>query len=106
QLKREGRLHLKQFPEDWQKITDHFIMGVHYDLKKMDTLEFLHAVKEIGMDFYSLKNIAKRALSTLTTTQSIKECARIMVINLKSRKSYVNEDVTLWKIPEKTPEPV
>ncbi|MGK5093262.1 radical SAM protein [Deltaproteobacteria bacterium TL4] len=90
-LQEEGRLHLKKFPEDWQKITDSFLMGVHYDLKNLDSLEFRRYVKQIGMEFYAPLNILHRGWKTLKMTQSIKVAGFIIELNIKSRKSYANQ---------------
>lgn len=89
----ENRLLLQKFPEDWQKIAEDFVLGVHYKVKKLEPRELQRWIKKTGMEFYSFSNIFKRALKSLIMTRDIKFAATIIVMSLKSKKSYANANV-------------
>lgn len=87
-LQRENRLLLKNFPEDWQKISQDFVMGVHYIPKNIDPYQLKRWVKETGLLFYSPINILRRAMKSFYLTGSLKLFFVTIMMNLKSRKSY------------------
>ncbi|MBF0117797.1 MAG: B12-binding domain-containing radical SAM protein [Desulfobacterales bacterium] len=92
-LKEQNRLHLKNFPEDWKKLNE-LMMGVLFDLKKLDPFELKKWVKETGMDFYSPQRIFMRGLKSLWKTFNPKFAATIILMNFKSRKTYANYKLT------------
>lgn len=89
-LEKEDRLYLKNFPEDWRKMANDFIMGVHFEPKNIAPDELKGWVKEVGTKFYSPFNVLKRALKGLMLTKSIKFFLLVLIMNYKSRKTYVN----------------
>ncbi|HOT44210.1 MAG TPA: radical SAM protein [Spirochaetota bacterium] len=89
-LEKEGRLFLKNFPEDWKKAEKDFIMGVNFQLKNLNARELRTWAVETGLEFYNFKNILKRAWRFFKDTGDLKWAVIIMVLNYKSRKSYAN----------------
>ena len=89
-LKKQKRLYLKEFPKDWQKLTEHFMTGIHYKLKNIDEKKLYIWVKKTGLEFYSIKNIILRAWKNFKYSKNIKLAIIIIIMNLKSRKSYAN----------------
>lgn len=92
-LQKEGRLHLKNFPEDWKKAEQDFIMGVHFDLKNLTAIQLKRWVKETGLKFYRPSQILRRAWKTFRLTKDAKWAFTLALINFKSRKSYANVDI-------------
>lgn len=93
QLRKEGRLHLKKFPEDWKKMEQDFIMGVHFDLKRLTAHELRTWVRKTGLAFYSPLRVLKRTWLFWRQTGEFKQALTIMLMNYKSRKSYANVKV-------------
>ncbi len=89
-LQAEGRLHLRRFPEDWDRLAEGFLAGVHYDLKKLGTRQLQRWVKEVGLAYYAPLKITRRALESLLSTRSVKMLALSLAMQVKSRKSYAN----------------
>jgi radical SAM superfamily enzyme YgiQ (UPF0313 family) len=89
-LKKENRLLIKNFPEDWAKLTNDFIMGVHFIPKKIEAIQLKQWVQKTGLEFYSPVNVFRRAVKSFMLTKSIKLFFTTIVMNFKSRKSYAN----------------
>ena len=87
-LQKENRLFLKKFPEDWNKLSRDFVMGVHYQPKNLEPMQLKQWVKETGLAFYSPANILRRAIKSFTLTRSPKLFFVTILMNFKSRKSY------------------
>ncbi|MBF0225456.1 MAG: B12-binding domain-containing radical SAM protein [Desulfobacterales bacterium] len=92
-LEKEGRLYLKDFPNDWLKINKDFVMGVHYKLNKLNAKELKTWVKETGMQFYSPFNIIMRGLKILMMTKSPRIGLMTIIMSFKSRKTYANYQI-------------
>ena len=92
-LEEEGRLLLKDFPEDWNKLAKDFIMGVHYIPKGLKPYELKKWVRDTGLEFYSPLRILFRAFKAVIHTKNLKMGLVITVMNYKSRKSYANAEV-------------
>ncbi|RLF62160.1 MAG: hypothetical protein DRN16_02350 [Thermoplasmata archaeon] len=92
-LKNEGRLYLKNFPEDWKKLRDGFLVGVNFKLKHFEEKELQRWVKKVALEFYSLKNILARAWKVFKVSKSIKAVLTVIVMNIKSSKTYINLNV-------------
>ncbi len=89
-LERENRLLLKKFPEDWDKVANGHIMGVHFLPKNISAHDLQVWVQKTGLQFYSPFNILKRALQTLRMTGNLSLALLAVSTNFKSRKSYAN----------------
>ena len=92
-LEDEGRLLLKDFPEDWNKLAKDFIMGVHYIPKSLKPYELKKWVRDTGLEFYSPLRILLRAFKAVIHTKNLKMGLVITVMNYKSRKSYANAEI-------------
>jgi radical SAM superfamily enzyme YgiQ (UPF0313 family) len=92
-LEEEGRLLLKNFPQDWKKMEQDFILGVHFIPKCLSAYELKKWVRDAGLNFYSPLNVANRAFKTLLNTRSLRMAFVTAVMNYKSRKSYANARV-------------
>lgn len=89
-LEGAGRLTISDFPADWRKFSDDFVMGVHFELANMTALELKRIVKSIGTWFYAPFRIFRRMLKVLVFAKD-PSLALVMAMNsLASRKSYVN----------------
>ena len=87
-LQAEGRLHLQDFPADWQKLCEGFTMGVHFDTVGVPAFELQRWVKETGLAFYHPLRIAKRVARVLRSTRSPALAGLIAVMNAKSRRTH------------------
>jgi len=92
-LKKEGRLYLKNFPEDWKKLRDGFLVGVNFKLKHFEEKELQRWVKKVALEFYSLKNIIARAWKVFRVSKSIKSALTVIIMSIKSSKTYINLNV-------------
>jgi radical SAM superfamily enzyme YgiQ (UPF0313 family) len=92
-LRRERRLYLKNFPEDWKKLRDGFLVGVHFKPKHFNEKELQKWVKKVALEFYSLKNILARAWKTFRYSKSLKAALTVIIMNIKSSKTYINLNV-------------
>lgn len=90
QLERENRLLISDFPADWDKMTNSFVMGVHYVPKSISAGELKAWVKKTGSEFYSHGRIMARAWKNFMITKSLRIAVVTIAMNYKSRKSYVN----------------
>lgn len=89
-LQKENRLFLKHFPEDWNKLRDSFLVGVHFQLKQLETRALQTWVKRVGLKFYRPGRIIRRGWSNYRLTGSWRLALITMILNWKSRKSYAN----------------
>ncbi|MBI2568256.1 MAG: B12-binding domain-containing radical SAM protein [Candidatus Schekmanbacteria bacterium] len=92
-LKEEGRLHLKDFPRDWDRLRDGFLVGVSFDLKQLEATSLQRWVKDTGMAFYAYPRIAVRAMKTLRHSWSPRLAATLVKMNLRSRRTYANLEI-------------
>jgi len=92
-MESEGRLLIRNFPEDWQIFTDNFVMGVNYKLNHMSTRQLQETVKEIGSAFYSPLRMAGRLVRILYHTRSLSIALLVLLNSINSRKAYVNFDL-------------
>ncbi len=92
-LKEEGRLLLKDFPEDWKKMEKDFIMGVHFIPRNLKIHELKKWVRDTGLEFYSPLRIMSRAIKALVHTKNPKMALVTVAMNYKSRKSYANAEI-------------
>lgn len=95
-LEQEGRLTISDFPADWNRFTENFVMGVHYRLKNMSTEELQATVKQIGSSFYSPLRVFQRLLGAFAVTKDLSIPFLMLVNSYNSRKSYVN-----FRLPDK-----
>jgi radical SAM superfamily enzyme YgiQ (UPF0313 family) len=89
-LEREGRLLISHFPEDWNLFTENFVMGVHYRLKSMKSVELQKVVKETGTAFYSPRNVLRRMWRVFSLTRDPSLVLVTALNSYNSRKTYVN----------------
>jgi radical SAM superfamily enzyme YgiQ (UPF0313 family) len=89
-LAREGRLYLTQFPEDWDRIRDNFVLGVNFELANLDAYELKHAVVEMGREFYGPLNLTRVSVRMLRRFRDPLVLAYCVVLALKARKTYRN----------------
>lgn len=89
-LQAQGRLHLERFPDDWDKLRDGFLVGVHFDLKHFAAHDLQRWVRRTGLSFYTPGRIAARGLKALRLTGSPRLALTSVLMNVKSRKSYAN----------------
>ena len=89
-LEGEGRLLLKDFPGDWDKLAADFIMGVHFQPKQLTPTQIKTWVKQAGLSFYSPWSMCKRAFRSYRASGDPMLGLTILAMNLKSRKSYKN----------------
>ena len=92
-LQAEDRLLLKNFPEDWNKLRDSFLVGVHFRLKQLNAKELQGWVKRVGLAFYRPDRIVRRVWSNYRTSGSVRLALVTMLLNWKSRKSYANLEI-------------
>ena len=89
-LEKESRLTISDFPADWNRFTENFVMGVHYRLKNMSSGELQSAVKQTGSSFYSPVRVFRRLLGALRVTKDPSIPLLMLVNSYNSRKTYVN----------------
>ena len=89
-LAAEGRLLISDFPREWEKFRDSFVMGVHYELTHFEARRLQSLVKQIGTDFYSLPRVCRRMARILWLTRDPSLVALALVNSVNSRKTYVN----------------
>ncbi len=89
-MEEEGRLLLSDFPEDWNRFTENFVMGVHYRLKNLKSEQLQAIVKDIGTSFYSPLNVCRRMLRVLSLTRDPSLAAVTVLNSYNSRKTYAN----------------
>ncbi len=92
-LEGEGRLRLRDFPEDWRRLCEGFTMGVHFDTVGTSAASLQRWVKATGLEFYRPARIARRAARVLRLTRSPALAATTVVMNLKSRRTYAGARV-------------
>lgn len=92
-LEEEGRLYLKNFPEDWDKLRDGFLVGINYKMKQIEANVLQKWVKRVGLKFYSPEKIILRGLKNLIMTRNPRMALTTILMNWKSRKSYANLDL-------------
>lgn len=93
QLKNAGRLHIKNFPKDWDQLRDGFVVGVAFDLHQLETTQLQRWVKDTGLEFFSYPKIANRAYKCLKRTHNARMAGTIVAMSLRSRKTYANLDI-------------
>jgi radical SAM superfamily enzyme YgiQ (UPF0313 family) len=89
-LESQGRLTISHFPEDWNRFTENFVMGVHYRLKNMEAAELQALVKEAGTSFYSPGKVCRRMWRILSRTRDPSLVLVAALNSYNSRKTYVN----------------
>lgn len=87
-MKQEGRLKLKNFPEDWDKTREKFVAGIHFDMKNLTEERLQGWMKNVGMTFYAPRKIALRSLRFLRITRNIKLAMTLAWVSVKGRKWY------------------
>lgn len=94
-LQREGRLLLRDFPADWQRLAEDFVLGVQFTPKKLDAPTLQRWTVETGRRFYANAQLARRVLRVALRTRDPLLATLLMLNSLKSRRTYDN-----FRLPE------
>jgi len=89
-LEKQGRLLISNFPEDWNRFTENFVMGVHYRLKNMQAVELQALVKQAGTSYYSPGRVCRRMWKILSRTRDPSLLFVTALNSYSSRKTYAN----------------
>jgi radical SAM superfamily enzyme YgiQ (UPF0313 family) len=87
-IQKEGRLFLKNFPEDWEKTREKFIAGVHFQMKNLTEEQIQGWVKKVGMKFYTTRRILSRSARFFRVTGSLRLGLILAWVSFKGRKWY------------------
>ena len=92
-LQDEGRLLLRDFPEDWRKLCEGFTMGVHFRTKGIEAEELRRWVRQTGLDWYRPERMLGRAWRVARLTRSPALAATCLAMNVQSRRTYAGARV-------------
>ena len=87
-MQAEGRLYLKNFPEDWKKTRERFVVGVHYELKNLSAERVLEWTRKVGLNFYRPHKILWRTARFLLMTRDPRLALLFGSVSYKGRKWY------------------
>ncbi len=100
-LSEEGRLFLKDLPNDWQYIDT---MMPTFQPRNIEIKEFQHRIKTLGKTVYSRRGVWFRALRAVCYTRSITSFFNVLYANLGWRHDELPKFLKAWKVPTGFPE--
>jgi radical SAM superfamily enzyme YgiQ (UPF0313 family) len=89
-LQSEGRLHLHDFPADWERLSDDFILGVHYETRHLSRRELQQWVVDTGRRFYAPGPSLLRSLKAGLRSRDAVAPALLLFSSWSSGRSYRN----------------
>jgi len=89
-LEKQGRLTIGNYPEDWNRFTENFVMGVHYRLKNLEAAQLQALVREAGTAFYSPARVCGRLWKIFLRTRDPSLVLVTALNSYNSRKTYAN----------------
>lgn len=95
-LEKEGRLYLKDLPQDWKYIDT---MMPLFETRNIEIKEFQNGIKWLGKKVYSRRGVWFRALRALLVTRSLNCFFNVLYANLGWRHDELPKFLKAWRIP-------